>query len=164
MSFLTRSRRRFAAGFALATLAFAHTAIAAYGCLQGRMPEPQMACEEHQNAAPTELLCRVHFQAETQTLDLAKVPQLSPFNAPVLAVERAASASQRPLLPLPHLASAEPQRRPLRRWCPCSSEALWLLLFPGDLRARSFASSFIRSPPRRSRARPARSCSRLPKR
>ena len=91
MSFLTQSRRRLVAGFALATLAFAHTAIAAYGCLQGRMPEPQMACEEHQNAAPTELLCRVHFQAETQTLDLAKVPQLSPFNAPVLAVERAAA-------------------------------------------------------------------------
>src|SRR6266705_1258306 len=86
MSFLTRSRRRLAAGFALATLAFAHTAIAAYGCLQGRMPEPQMACEEHQNAAPTELLCRVHFQAETQTLDLAKLPRLSAFNSPVLAL------------------------------------------------------------------------------
>src|SRR5216683_107412 len=86
MSFLTRSRRRLAAGFALATLAFAHTAIAAYGCLQGRMPEPQMACEEHQNAAPTELLCRVHFQAETQTLDLAKLPRLSAFNAAVLVL------------------------------------------------------------------------------
>src|SRR5712691_12954957 len=86
MSFLTRSRSRLAAGFALATLVFAHTAIAAYGCLQGRMPEPQMACEEHQNAALAELLCRVHFQAETQTLDLAKLPQLSAFDSPVLVL------------------------------------------------------------------------------
>jgi len=91
MSFMTRSRRRLTAGFAVAALAFAHAAMASYGCLQGRMPEPQMACEEHQNAAPSELLCRVHFQSETQTLDLAKVPQLPAFNTPVrvLAVERA---------------------------------------------------------------------------
>ena len=89
--FLTRYRRRWIAAFALAALAFAHVAIAGYGCLQGKMPEPQMACEEHQNAAPAELLCRVHFQAETQTLDLAKIPQLPAFNVPVLvlAVERA---------------------------------------------------------------------------
>src|SRR5437867_7555042 len=86
MPFLTRYRRRWIAGFALATLAFAHAAIAGYGCLQGNMPEPQMACEEHLNAAPAELLCRVHFQAETQTLDLAKLPQLSGFNSPVLTV------------------------------------------------------------------------------
>jgi len=89
--FLTRYHRRWIAAFALAALAFAHVAIAGYGCLQGKMPEPQMACEEHQNAAPAELLCRVHFQAETQTLDLAKIPQLPAFNVPVLvlAVERA---------------------------------------------------------------------------
>ena len=89
--FLTRYRRRWIAAFALAALAFAHVAIAGYGCLQGKMPEPQMTCEEHQNAAPAELLCRVHFQSETQTLDLAKVPQLPAFNVPVLvlAVERA---------------------------------------------------------------------------
>ena len=86
MPFLTRFRRRWIAGFALAALAFAHAAIAGYGCLQGKMPEPQMACEEHQNAAPTELLCRVHFQAETQTLDLAKLPQLSAFDLPVLVL------------------------------------------------------------------------------
>ncbi len=91
MSFLTRSRRRLAAGFAVAALAFAHVAIAAHGCLQDKMPEPQMACDEHHRDAPNDLLCRAHFQAETQTLDLAKVPQLSPFNAPVLAVERAAA-------------------------------------------------------------------------
>jgi len=77
-----------AAGFAVAALAFAHVAIAAHGCLQDKMPEPQMACDEHHQDAPNDLLCRAHFQAETQTLDLAKVPQLSPFNAPVLAVER----------------------------------------------------------------------------
>ena len=45
-----------------------------------------MACEEHQGTAPSELLCRVHFQAEAQTLDLAKLPQLSAFDSPVLAV------------------------------------------------------------------------------
>jgi len=86
MPFLTRCRRRWIAGFALAALAFAHAAIAGYGCLQGKMPEPQMACEEHQNPAPAELLCRVHFQAETQTLDLAKLPQLSAFDSPVLVL------------------------------------------------------------------------------
>jgi hypothetical protein len=91
MPFLTRFRRRWIAGFALAVLAFAQAALASYGCLQGSMPEPQMACEEHSNPAPSQLLCRVHFQSETQTLDLAKVPQLPTLNAPVLvlAVERA---------------------------------------------------------------------------
>jgi hypothetical protein len=91
MPFLTRFRRRWIAGFALAALAFAHVAIAAHGCLQDRLPEPQMACEEHRNAEPAELLCRIHFQSETQTLDFAKIPQLPAFNAPVLvlAVERA---------------------------------------------------------------------------
>ena len=84
--FMTRYRRRWIAGVALAALAFAHAAIAGYGCLQGKMPEPQMACEEHLNGAPAELLCRVHFQAETQTLDLAKLPHLSPSNSPVLAL------------------------------------------------------------------------------
>src|SRR5260221_1548243 len=84
MSFLTRFRRRWIAGLAMAALAFAHVAIAGYGCLQGTMPEPQMACEEHQSTAPAELLCRVHFQAETQTLDLAKLPQLSAYDSPML--------------------------------------------------------------------------------
>ncbi len=95
MSFLTRFRRRWIAGLAMAALAFAHVAIAGYACLQGTMPEPQMACEEHQSAAPAELLCRVHFQSETQMLDLAKVPQLPAFKTPVLvlAVEHAAAPS-----------------------------------------------------------------------
>ncbi len=54
-----------------------------------------MACEEHLNAVPAELLCRAHFQSETQTLDLAKVPQLPAFKTPVLvlAVEHAAAPS-----------------------------------------------------------------------
>jgi len=95
MSFLTRSHRRLAAGFAVAALAFAHVAIAAHGCLQDKMPEPQMACDEHHRDAPNDLLCRAHFQAETQTLDLAKVPQLSPFNAPVLVL-----AAGRPVTPV----------------------------------------------------------------
>ena len=86
MPVMTRYRRRWIAGFALAALAFAHVAIAANGCLQGKTPEPQMACEEQMNAAPAELLCRVHFQAETQTLDLAKLPQLSAFNSPLLVL------------------------------------------------------------------------------
>ena len=100
--FFTRYRRRWIAGFALAAMAFAHAAIAGYGCLQGRMPEPQMACEEHQNQAPAELLCRVHFQAETQTLDLAKLPQLSAFDSPVLVLiveHRASPATSDALLP-----------------------------------------------------------------
>src|SRR5712691_12818316 len=101
MPFLTRYRRRWIAGFALAALAFAHVAIAGYGCLQGRTPEPQMACDEHQNPAPAELLCRVHFQAETQTLDLAKLPQLSAFDSPlVLIVEsKVPSVAKGALLP-----------------------------------------------------------------
>ena len=86
MPFLTRYRRRWIAGLALAAMAFAHVAIAANGCLSGGTSEPQMACEESQNAVPAELLCRVHFQAETQTLDLAKLPQLSAFNSPVLVL------------------------------------------------------------------------------
>src|SRR5712664_710916 len=104
MPFLTRYRRRWIAGFALAALAFAHAAIAGYGCLQGKMPEPQMACDEHQSAAPTELLCRVHFQAETQTLDLAKLPQLPAFNSPVLVL----------LVDHRALAAATPVRLPTR--------------------------------------------------
>src|SRR5882762_7639964 len=112
MSFLTRFRRRWIAGFVVAALAFAHMAIAGYGCLQGTMPEPQMACEEHQNAAPAELLCRVHFQSETQTLELAKVPQLPAFKTPVpvLAVEHAAgpSATGFPLPTRLSVASAPP--------------------------------------------------------
>lgn len=111
MPFLTRYRRRWIAGFALAALAFAHVAIAGYGCLQGKMPEPQMACDEHQSTAPTELLCRVHFQAETQTLDLAKLPQFSAFDSPVLVLLVEHKALPAAAVPLPTriaVASAPP--------------------------------------------------------
>jgi len=115
MPFLTRFRRRWIAGFALVALAFAHAAIAGYGCLQGKMPEPQMACEEHQNAAPAELLCRVHFQAETQTLDLAKLPQLSAFDSPmpVFIVEHKAPAAAKGALLPTRIAVASAPPRPL---------------------------------------------------
>jgi len=115
MSFMTRSRRRLTAGFALAALAFAHGAMASYGCLGGRMPEPQMACEEHPNPAPSELLCRVHFQSETQTLDLAKVPQLPALNAPVLvlAVERAVIPAPTGIALHPRIAVANAPPPPL---------------------------------------------------
>ncbi len=111
MPFLTRYRRRWIAGFALAALAFAHVAIAGYGCLQGKMPEPQMACDEHQSRAPTELLCRVHFQSETQTLDLAKLPQFSAFDSPVLVLLVEHKALPAAAVPLPTriaVASAPP--------------------------------------------------------
>jgi hypothetical protein len=111
MSFLTRYRRRSIAAFTLAALAFAHVAMAGYGCLQGKTPEPQMACDEQMNAAPTELLCRVHFQAETQTLDLAKLPHLSAFNSPVLVLiveHRALPAATGALLPRRIAASSAP--------------------------------------------------------
>jgi hypothetical protein len=111
MPFLTRYRRRWIAGFALAAMAFAHAALAGYGCLQGKMPEPQMACEEHQSAAPAELLCRVHFQAETQTLDLAKLPQLFPPGLPVLVVaveDKARPAADALLPPRTAVAGAPP--------------------------------------------------------
>src|SRR6267378_1212206 len=102
MPFLTRYRRRWIAGFALAALAFAHAAIAGYGCLQGKMPEPQMACEEHQSTAPAELLCRVHFQAETQTLDLAKLPQLSAFDSlPLVLIVEHRALPAATAVPLP---------------------------------------------------------------
>src|SRR5437879_12663815 len=101
MLFMTQYRRRWIAGFALAALAFAHVAIAGYGCLQGKMPEPQMACDEHQSTAPTELLCRVHFQSETQTLDLAKLPQFSAFDSPVLVLLVDTKALPAAAVPLP---------------------------------------------------------------
>jgi hypothetical protein len=111
MPFMTRYRRRWIAAFTLAAMAFAHVAIAGYGCLQGKMPEPQMACDEQMNPAPAELLCRVHFQAETQTLDLAKLPQLSAFNSPVLVLvveHKAPSAAADTLLPTRIVPSSAP--------------------------------------------------------
>lgn len=84
VSFLTRSHRRLTASFAAAALAFAHVAIAAHACLQGNMVELQPACEEHEVATPTKLLCRTQYQTETQTLDISKLPQVSALDAAVL--------------------------------------------------------------------------------
>jgi hypothetical protein len=85
---LTRHRRRWIAVSAAVLLAFAHAAIAVSGCLQGAMPAPEPGCEKHGQAAPNELVCRTHLQAETQTLDLAKVPQLPSQNTPALVLTR----------------------------------------------------------------------------
>ena len=71
MPFLTRNRRRW---------------IAVSGCLSSTMPVSEAGCEEHQQAAPNELLCRTHMQAETQTLDLAKPASVLAFDAPVLVL------------------------------------------------------------------------------
>ena len=89
--FLTRYRRRWIAASAVALLAFAHGAIAVAGCLQGAMPASESGCEEHQKPAPNELLCRTHLQAETQTLDVAKLPQVPALDmaVPILVPERA---------------------------------------------------------------------------
>jgi hypothetical protein len=110
--FLTRYRRRWIAACAATLLAFAHGAIAVSGCLPGTMPGSEAGCEEHQQGTPNELLCRTHLQAETQTLDLAKLPQLSAPGAPmlVLVLERAlASISAGVALPARiALASAPP--------------------------------------------------------
>jgi hypothetical protein len=89
--FLTRYRRRWIAACTVTLLAFAHAAIAVSGCLPGTIPGSEAGCEEHQQSTPNDLLCRTHLQAETQTLDLTKLPQLSAPGAPmgVLALERA---------------------------------------------------------------------------
>lgn len=86
MPILTRYRRRVAAGFAVAALAFAHVAIAAHGCLQDRTYESHPGCDEPPAAVSAELLCSIRYQTEAQTLDLAKLPQLSPFDTPVLVI------------------------------------------------------------------------------
>ena len=84
MLFLTRTRKRWIAASAVALLAFAHAAIAVSGCLSSSMPGTEAGCEEHQQTAPNELLCRTHLQAEAQTLDLAKLPQVHCLDASVL--------------------------------------------------------------------------------
>lgn len=98
MPFLTRYHRRVTAGFAVAALAFAHVAIAAHGCLQDRNYESHPGCDEHPAAVSAELLCSVHYQTETQTLDLAKLPHLSAFDTPVLVIA-SNSTTRVPLAP-----------------------------------------------------------------
>ena len=86
MRFLSRTRKRWIAVVSVTLVAFAHAAIAVSGCLPGTMPLSGAVCEEHQQTAPDELLCRTHLQAETQTLDLAKAAVIVTFAAPVLVV------------------------------------------------------------------------------
>jgi len=86
MPFLSRTRKRWIAVVSVTLVAFAHVAIAVSGCLPGTMPVSGAGCEEHQQKAPDELLCRTHLQAETQTLDLAKTAGIVPSDAPVLVV------------------------------------------------------------------------------
>ena len=76
MPFLTRNRRRWIAVSAVTLVAFTHAALAVSGCLSSTMPASEAGCEEHQQAASNQLLCRTHLQAETQTLDVFKLPQL----------------------------------------------------------------------------------------
>lgn len=96
MFFLTRIRRRWIALAGVTLVAFAHAAITVSGCLTSAMPASEAGCEEHQRAADSTLLCRTHLQAETQTLDLAKLPQVLHFDAPVLvlAPERAVARTE----------------------------------------------------------------------
>jgi hypothetical protein len=84
MLLLTRNRRRWIAVAGVTLVAFAHAAIAVSGCLTSAMPASEAGCEEHQQTSPSELLCRTHLQAEAQTLDVAKLPQVLHFDAPVL--------------------------------------------------------------------------------
>lgn len=84
--FSTRYRRRRIAAFAVALLAFTHAALAFSGCLSNTMPASEAGCEEHQQAASNEFLCRTHLQIETQTLDVFKLPQLPGLDTPVLVL------------------------------------------------------------------------------
>lgn len=86
MHFLSCTRKRWIAAISVTLVAFAHTAIAVSGCLPGTMPASAEGCERHQKKVPDELLCRTHLQAETQTLDLAKVKSIVPLYAPALVV------------------------------------------------------------------------------
>jgi hypothetical protein len=71
---------------AVTLIALTHAALAVSGCLSNTMPASEAGCEEHQQAASNELLCRTHLQSETQTLDVFKLPQLPSLNIPVLVL------------------------------------------------------------------------------
>jgi hypothetical protein len=90
---LTRSRKRWIALAGVALIAFAHATIAVSGCLSSAMPESEPSCEQHQRAADSTLLCRTHLQAETQTLDFAKLPQVFHFDAPALMLAPAQASA-----------------------------------------------------------------------
>lgn len=86
MPFLTRTRKRWIAVVSVALVAFAHAAIAASGCLTGSMTVSESGCEEHRPAVESTLVCRTHLQTETQTLDLAQLPQVLHLDVPVLVL------------------------------------------------------------------------------
>jgi hypothetical protein len=67
-------------------IAFAQAAIAVTGCLTSAMPVSEASCDEHQQPGPDEFVCRTHLQAESQTLDFAKLPRILHFDAPVLTL------------------------------------------------------------------------------
>src|SRR5258708_657313 len=92
MSFFTRFRRRWIAAFVVAALAFAHAAMAGYGCLQGKMAGPQIACEEPQNAAPARLLC-------PEPLPIVEALKMGEKISPRLAAQGAALAAATELVP-----------------------------------------------------------------
>jgi hypothetical protein len=94
MHLFTRFRRRLTAAIAVGALLFAQGAIAAHACLQGAVQEV-MPCEQHAAEAvvAASLLCRTHCVAETQILDLAKIPLLAPSELPVLVFAGVVSAA-----------------------------------------------------------------------
>ena len=94
MKLFTRSRRRLTATIAVGALLFAQGAIASHACLQSAAQEA-MPCEQHAAEAFVDatLLCRTHCIAETQTLDLAKLPLLAPSDLPVLVFANFASTA-----------------------------------------------------------------------
>jgi len=109
--FLTRHRKRWIAVAGVTLIVFAHAAIAVSGCLQGSMPVPESGCEEHRQAVPSALLCRTHLQAENQTLDLSRLPQIAFFDVPVLVLEperRALPAAAVRVRPVPILFAGAP--------------------------------------------------------
>ena len=93
---LTRCRKRWIAACAVALLGFAHAAIASTGCLTGAMPVSESSCEEHRQTVPNEHSCRTHLQAETQILDLAKLPEVVSLDVPMflLSTARACAAPE----------------------------------------------------------------------
>ena len=86
MPFITRTRRRWVAVSAVTLVAFAHAAIALSGCLTNAMPVSESSCEQHRPPAADTLICRAHLQTESQTLGLAKLPQVPHLDTPVLVV------------------------------------------------------------------------------
>jgi hypothetical protein len=113
MQLFTRCRRRLTAAIAVGTLLFAQGAIAAHACLQGAVQEV-MPCEQHaaEAVADATLLCRTHCIAETQILDLAKIPLLAPSDLPVLMFAGVASTAFAVRAPAVRPQSSSPSAAP----------------------------------------------------